>query len=391
MRILQVNNFARFTGGADRHCLELTGLLREAGHEVAFVATEDPENVETRGEFVPASVTRASRDSIRLHGAAVAARALWNPNAAAATRRAIAALRPDLIHAHKLYPQLSVAPLVVARRLGIPIVQTIHDYDLIAASHVDHRGGRIDRHEGRLSYRALNTATFAVRRSIHRRAVDEWIAISSFVAGAYRRQGIESRLIENFVLPATQQPLGFDQRSGVVYLGWLSSEKGLDTLLDAADRLRQIPFVIVGGGPDAEAASRAASRLENVQFVGQVEPQHTAAFLGAARVCVMPARWEEPGGLTALEAMAHGTPVIASPRGGLGEYVGNAGNILADSLDALCRSCRLLCKDEAAWTERSAAGLAATRDVHSPERYLAELEAGYRHALHSSRPAGIRA
>ena len=64
-------------------------------------------------------------------------------------RRLIERFRPQVVHAHKLYPQLSGAPVIAAARAKLPIVQTLHDYEFLAASYLDHRGRWIDRDESR--------------------------------------------------------------------------------------------------------------------------------------------------------------------------------------------------------------------------------------------------
>ncbi len=147
-------------------------------------------NEETGGEFVSCSVTNSTRDDLpasrRVH---VVARAFWNPDCAAALRRPLKNFRPDVVHLHKLYPQLSIAPAVLAER-SVPIVQTLHDYELAAASPFDHAGARIDRQESRASYRLLNTLTYPLRRHLHARLVDRFVAVSDTVANTYAKRGI---------------------------------------------------------------------------------------------------------------------------------------------------------------------------------------------------------
>src|SRR5919197_178879 len=146
MRILMVNKYAHVTGGADVNCLGLAEALVRRGHDIALLSTASPQNLFDEGEFIEASVTHASRQRL---GAArqvdVARRALWNPSAARAMRHLVGRFRPQVVHAHKLYPQLSVAPVVAAAQAGLPIVQTLHDYELMSASYLDHSGGRVDR------------------------------------------------------------------------------------------------------------------------------------------------------------------------------------------------------------------------------------------------------
>ena len=146
MRVLIVNNFAKVTGGADLHCLELSEGLRERGHEVRWLATLAEDNLENAGAFVPSGVSAENREHLDPVAKFRAARwALWNPNAAAAMERLIQDYRPDVVHVHKAYVQLSVAPVVLAARHGVPVIQTAHDYEFVSASPLDSDGGKWDR------------------------------------------------------------------------------------------------------------------------------------------------------------------------------------------------------------------------------------------------------
>ena len=133
------------TGGGDQNCLGLIGLLAQRGHDVALLSTASNENVVSTGIFIARRVTNESREHLGVaQQIDVARRALWNSDAASAMKQLIAGFRPDVVHVHKLYPQISVAPIVVAARAGLPIVQTLHDNELLSASPNDPRGRWID-------------------------------------------------------------------------------------------------------------------------------------------------------------------------------------------------------------------------------------------------------
>lgn len=379
MRILIVNKFARVTGGADRHALDLAMLLRARGHEARFLSTASAENLETEGTFVPCSVTNQTRAELRWNAAAgVAVRAIWNREAAAATERELTRFRPDVVHAHKLYPQLSAAPVVVASRAGVPVVQTLHDYEFVAASPLDARPRWLDGRETQLSYRVLNTLTFAVRRSLHRRSVSAWIAVSDFVAGVHRRCGIEASVLPNFVSSASSvRP--YEERRGVIFVGRLSPEKGVDDVLEVARRAPELEVTIVGGGPEAPRVQQEARSLPNLRMAGVLSSSETAHALGSARVALMPARCADAGPLVAVEAMAAGTPIVAYRAGGLGEYVdrAGAGAVVSPSQELLVSEVRRFHGDREVWEVHSAAGVRAAAGVHSPGAYAAALEAVY--------------
>jgi glycosyltransferase involved in cell wall biosynthesis len=380
MRVLLVNKYAHVTGGADLNCLGLAELLCRRGHEVALVSTASPLNTFGEGEFIAASVTHASRDELGVaRQLGVARRAIWNRDAAAATKRLIQRFRPQVVHAHKLYPQLSSAPVIVAARAKVPIVQTLHDYEFLAANYRDHRGRWIDRDETELSFRALNTAMYALRRGLHARRVDAWIANSRYVAARHEARGIASTVLPAFVNPATGDLPGFADRRGVVFLGRLHPEKGVRDVLELAERLPSVEVTVAGHGPLEGEVSAAARRLSNLSFAGSLDRAGVLECLRRARVSVVPSRWQEPGGIAALEAMSVGTPVVAYASGGLAEYVADAGGgrVVEPDAHVLARECEALNRDRGAWQELSERGVAGIADRHSPDGYAVAVERIY--------------
>jgi glycosyltransferase involved in cell wall biosynthesis len=368
------------TGGADVHSLGLAEALIERGHQVAMLSTASPDNLFGEGEFIDASVTHASRHKL---GAArrldVARRAVWNPAAAAAMRGLISRFRPQVVHAHKLYPQLSVAPILIARRARVPIVQTLHDYEFISASWRDHRGRWLDRDEPGHASRALNEATFVVRRGVHARAVDAWIANSRYVADRNRTRGIEAVALPLFVEPVPGNRRPFPDRRGAVFVGALDAHKGVRDAITIAELLPSLRVTIAGHGPLEGEVAQAAERRPNLAFVGSLRRPDVLDLLSSARVCLMPSRWQEPAGLAALEAMSVGTPVIAYDSGGLAEYVGDAGGgrVIEPDAPALARECEALTGEREAWERLSARGVAGVTAHNSPGAYARAVEEIY--------------
>jgi glycosyltransferase involved in cell wall biosynthesis len=319
-----------------------------------------------------------------LGAAHVAAASLWNKRAATAASALLASFQPDVVHVHKLYPQLSVAPVVEASRRRIPIVQTLHDYEFISASPLDHTGRPVDTTETHLSYRALNSALFQVKRHIHAPKVSTWIAVSRAVAHAYSEHQIDATVMPNFTdLPS--EPAPFSQRTGVLYLGRLSEEKGIKDVVESARSLPSIEHSIAGNGPMDSYVAAAAKGLPNLRVLGPLTRAEVASHLSAARLVLMPSLWQEPGPLTALEALAHGTPVIAYSHGGLGEYVSDSGGGLAvrPAPADLVAAVTVMYADETRWTEASGLARASAEGTHSTERYCDALEDLYRAALKS--------
>jgi glycosyltransferase involved in cell wall biosynthesis len=386
MRIVIANNYARITGGADLHCLELAQGLRERGHEVAFICTADERNIEHTGVFVPTTVTRETRSETSGIGAVrVACYAIWNPNAAAETKELLSSFRPDIVHVHKLYPQLSVAPVVVAGRRGTPIVQTVHDYEFISASSIDDTGSWRDRDEERVAYRGLNTALFGIKRLLHTPHVDRWISVSRSTATAYHEHGIDTTVLPNFTEPFTGDLPRFEDRKGVLFLGRLAEEKGIRHVLDLPRYLPTLPIVIAGDGPLASAVAQATEGLPNIAYLGKLSGKAVAQQIASARVVVMPSLWREPGPLAALEAMAAGTPLIAYDNGGLAEYVEDAGAgiVVPSSVESMAGAISSIYDDCTRWEGFSARARAAVQRDHTRPLYLDRLEKVYSDAIGS--------
>jgi glycosyltransferase involved in cell wall biosynthesis len=380
MRIVIVNNYTRVTGGADLHCLELAKGLRDRGHQVVFVATAHKHNVDQNGIFVPTTVTRETRAEITgIRAAKVACSAIWNRNAATATKILLDSFPADIVHVHKLYPQLSVAPVVVAAERGIPIVQTVHDYEFISASAFDDAGSWFDRDEERFAYRALNTVLFGVKRLVHAPRVDSWISVSRSTARAYRKRDIVTTVLPNFTEPCTEEPLNYDDRKGVLFLGRLSEEKGVRHLFEVARRAPQISVVIAGKGPLEAEAQHAAESLENLTYLGWLEQAAKTRELISARLVVVPSLWREPAGLSALEAMAAGTPLVVYDTGGLAEYVADAGAgvITSPSVASLTSAITSLYNDRNRWESFSSDARDAVQRDHTLAVYLDRLEQVY--------------
>ena len=381
MRVVLVNKYVRLTGGSDVHCLELAKGLRERGHEVSFLSTADERNLDQHGIFVPPTVTNDTREHVSAAKAAVVAgQALWNNSAAAAIKELITSVRPDVVHVHKLYPQLSVAPVVVASHLRIPIVQTIHDYEFISASALDDAGSWLDRDEEQLAYRTLNTLLFGVKRLVHATRVDRWIAISRSIGDAYQKRGITTTVLPHFTQPSPEKLPNFANRAGVLFVGRLSEEKGLRHVLRLPALLPAgTPIMVAGDGPLLNEVQRAAQAVPNLTYLGKLDRETVADRLASARIVIMPSLWQEPAGLVALEAMAVGTPLIVYDSGGLAEYVADAtaGMIVAPSAMLLADAITSLYDDRETWERFSADAREAVQRNHTRPVYLDRLEGIY--------------
>lgn len=316
MRILVAHNAYHYRGGEDTVVDAEVALLRRHGHEVRLYRRDNAEL-----EHMPRLQAGLS--------------AIWSRRTVDDLAQLQQDFAPQLIHAHNTFPLISPSLYVAARRFGIPVVQTLHNFRLLCPQAMLLREGRgCTDCVGRFPWRGVlhrcyrrshaQTAVTAAMLGVHRlagtwrRDVQRYIVLNRMCRDLFVEGGLplEKMAIKpNFVeCPATPAP---SRRSGGMFIGRLSPEKGIATLAAALQRLPGLQIDVYGNGPLQEMVERTAGlRYCGFQPAEVLrERMHHAAYL------VVPSTGIESFGLVAIEAFACGTPVIASGHGGLGEIV----------------------------------------------------------------------
>jgi alpha-1,3-rhamnosyl/mannosyltransferase len=174
---------------------------------------------------------------------------------------------------------------------------------------------------------------------------------------------------ERFAPPSDDVVKALREKYGdyVIAIGLLTARKNFTTLIDALSRIPELRLVLVGRGSDGEAEveaalDRAGMRARCLRMTGVPEPE-LVALIGAARVCAVPSLYEGFG-LTTLEAMACGTPVVCSNAASLPEAAGDAALLVdARSSEALESALRRVVSDSSLAADLRARGLARAREM----------------------------
>ena len=187
--------------------------------------------------------------------------------------------------------------------------------------------------------------------------------------------------------PLKPRPGSIHSPARLLYAGQLHPWKGVHTLIEAAGRIAEArgrgaaAVTVVGGGPQdyvAELERDAAACGAAVEFRGRVPHHELPTIYRDHDVFVFPSTWPEPFGLTHLEAMASGTPVVSTAAGGQAEFLDHGRNALIfekeDAAGLAARVWELM--DSAGLRERlAAAGRATVEERFTLDRYVTELEA----------------
>jgi glycosyltransferase involved in cell wall biosynthesis len=343
MRILLVNSFYYRRGGDSAHVIELERLLKDRGHHVAVFAMDHPDNKASPwSSYWPPNVEYAKShspvDSVRL-----AFRSIYSFDVGKRFAALCQAFQPDVVHVHALHHHLTTSVIEAAKRRGIPIVWTLHEYRTVCPATSLLRHGSVCEACADGSYwhglvgtckaGSLGRSAAAVAESYLSRylglhsAVDCYIAPSSFLRDLVVRMRLPVRRIE--VLPNFHAGAPVSRTAdggGLLYAGRLSPEKGVDTLLEAIRGLSRVHLEVAGDGPSLESLRMQAEDCgADVRFRGWCDQDAVRQAMREAQLLCVPSVWYENCPIVVLEAMEVGLPVIASDIGGLHELLAGGG------------------------------------------------------------------
>jgi glycosyltransferase involved in cell wall biosynthesis len=155
------------------------------------------------------------------------------------------------------------------------------------------------------------------------RKVDKYIVLTEFARSKFIAAGFpQEKIVRKPNFLQTDPGIGMGAGGYVLFVGRLSPEKGISTLLAASQMLRSgCQLKIVGDGPEADAVKRATARSENIQWLGRRSSADVYGLMQSAVAVVLPSEWYEGFPVVVAEAFATGAPLIASRIGGLAEIV----------------------------------------------------------------------
>jgi glycosyltransferase involved in cell wall biosynthesis len=269
---------------------------------------------------------------------------VYSFDAARRLRDLVRRTRPTVAHLHNFHHQLSPSIVDVLRREGVPAVHTLHDYKVLCPNYLLYTEGEVCERCCRGCYvhavvhRCVRNARAAslvacIEMTLQRaartldRGIRLFISPSRFLARKLEEYGTDPariRVVPNGIdIGAITPGAGEGEGEGFLYVGRLSREKGLPTLLAAVEQAPRVRLTIAGTGPsEPEIRRRVDAGLSSrVRFLGQLSREEVAQQIAAARAVVIPSEWYENAPMSVLETLAAGVPVVGADIGGIPELV----------------------------------------------------------------------
>ncbi len=348
MKILMVNKFLYPRGGSESYMLYLAEHLEKLGHEIQFFGMYDENN----------TVGNASglyTQNMDFHGKGLARflypfKIIYSLEAKKKIMQVIDDFKPDVVHMNNINFQLTPSIIYGIKKKGIPLVQTVHDYQMICPNHLLYNFDRNipcekcvkGSHRNCIKNKCIHASKIksiigVLEAKLYLflktyKKVDLYVCPSHFLekkllsAKDYYKG--KTKTIHNFINKEKFTGKGKGEDSYIVFVGRLSKEKGIENIAGAAKLLPEYNFVVAGSGPDEDIIKG----ISNVKLAGFLTGDALTALMGNAKVLLLPSVCYENCPLSILEAHALGVPVVTMNSGGMAELVkdGVTGTLVND-------------------------------------------------------------
>ena len=333
MKILYIYNLYQQSGGENQWVQSEPDLFKARGHDVVIYRRDNSE----------------IRDFSLWKRASLFWESAWSRESYEAVRMLIRRERPEVAHVYNTLALVTPSVYYACREEGVPVVQTVYNYRLLCPAANFLRNGRICedcvqhslwRSVAHGCYRdsRLQSAALAWTLQSHRRRdtwntiVDAYIVPTEFMRIKLIEGGLPAAKI--VVKPNYHEPdpgVRVASDGSALYVGRLSPEKGVRTLLAAWEMLDRPPRLrIIGDGPLRVELEEMAARNPHrgIELLGTRPHHEVIEHLKATAFLILPSEWYEAFPHVILEAFACGVPILAS-------RIGTLPDVIQDGLNGL--------------------------------------------------------
>lgn len=393
-----VNKFLYPRGGAETYFLKIGQYFTQQGHEVQYFGMYDEKNTvgNNAGEYT---------QNMDFHDAGMEKllypfKIIYSFEARKKISKVIRDFKPDVIHMNNINFQLTPSIIDAAHKYGVPVVQTVHDYQMVCPNHLLYDintkkncelclgKGKLPCIKKRCIHGSLLKSVIGYFEALlykyrsNYKKVSEYICPSAFLEEKLLTNDVfkgKTSVIHNFI-ELDDIPAASADEDYVLFFGRLSEEKGIDIFLKACSELGHIKFKIAGTGPMEEMCRG----FNNIEFVGFKTGDELKKLIANAKFSVYPSIWYENCPLSILESISLGTPVITTGWGGMKELVedGVTGKLVTPmNEENLYAAIEELYSSEQAIAEMSKNCISARDAMITLDKYCRVLEGIYKKAL----------
>ncbi len=376
-------------GGAEKAASLLAQALARAGHEVVVIAChpQREEIVEERdgvrvyripldNVYWPIGRTEKEHPLMRLLWHLID---VWNWRAARRVGRILDREKPDVVHSH-LIAGLSVAVWREARRRGIRVVHTMHDYYLVCTRSSTFRAGRTCERQ------CTGCRLITLPKKAASSRLDQVVSVSGFVLDRHRQFGYIADVPGSTVFNVLDAPVLEDSTRDLHeelvfgYIGKVDEGKGVGLLVEAAQRLHRADWRLRIAGSGLEGYIEGLKQRfpdPRIEWLGFTDPDE---FYRSIDVAIVPSIWADPLPYVTVEALFAGKSLIYAQSGGIPE-IAALGRVVSSfapgNAAALAESMELALADKETW--RSGGFL----DPHSADLFSGPVVAAANGACYS--------
>ncbi|MFQ5471047.1 MAG: glycosyltransferase family 4 protein [Gammaproteobacteria bacterium] len=359
MKVLIANKYFFLNGGSEVVMFQEREHLLRHDVQVIDFSMRDERNVES--DYASYFVSNQAYNNVETAGFLEKIKSSISFVHSAEAVRNIESLikkeKPDIVHCHNIYHQLSPSIIGLAARRGIPVILTLHDYKTICPVYTRLRNGMLcsecldNRYinviKNRCAGGSLGKSSLMFVEAFVQMLLGNYekanmiIAPSQFMADSvigHKFSKEKVKVLYNGIDVGAIRPVERDH-DYILYMGRISAEKGVQTLLEAHSRMNAgVKLIIAGTGP---LEGELKKQYPKIQFMGYVQGAEKEKLLSEAAIVVVPSNWYENCPISVLEAMAYGKPLVASDIGGIPEIVlDEETGLLFDATDVgLLRHC----------------------------------------------------
>lgn len=349
MKILLINTHHKISGGTERYYFKLGKLLKSKGNIVAYFSMQDKNNFKTKwSKYFVSNVDPDKRGVVEL--LKKIPRIFYSFEAKNKISALLDEFKPDIVHLNNIYYFITASILREITKRKIPVVQTVHDYQIICPNVIMyHDGKNCEVTKPNLYYKSIfhrcidnsYIGSFVMAiilyiqnyKNSYFQQIDQFITPSKHMMNKLIEYGVNKNKIihiNNFLSSEdinNTGPTNIKIRY-ILFSGRITEAKGILDIVRLARTLPDINFFVAGNFDNEKdkltvLRSIRTHKLYNLKILGFKKSEDLSKLISGSSFIIVPSKWQENQPYSILEAYAHGKPVIASKVGGIPEIVSN--------------------------------------------------------------------